>query len=126
MDIARRVGDRASEGDAYLNLGIAHQSHGDFPKAIECFEERLNIASEAGDWAGISRANQYLRISYFALGDFLKAVEYRGHTGEAGEGRTYNINGNMCRPFREYLKQLHNFLVLPRVQNLAIHCNAKM
>ena len=48
-------------------LGSHTYSPSDFQKAIERFEESLNIAREAGDWAGISRANQYLRISYFAL-----------------------------------------------------------
>lgn len=103
LNIARAAGDRAREGDAYLNLLIAYKSIGDFPKAIECFEKSLDIAREAGDWTGISLANRY-----------------RGHTGEAGEGRTYNINGNFYRTsFCEFRKQLHHILVLPRIQDFA-------
>ncbi len=34
LEIAKEVGDRAGEGKAYSNLGIAHDSLGDFSKAI--------------------------------------------------------------------------------------------
>ena len=51
LHIARKAGDRAREGKAYLNLGILYNSRNDLPKANKCFEKALNNAREAGDWA---------------------------------------------------------------------------
>ena len=114
LNIARKAGDRAAEGDAYFSLGIAYHSHSDFPKAIGCFENSLTKAKEAGERAGVRRVIRHLRICYLALGDFSKAVEYGreyvkmfangvgSHTEEAAGGRTYHIQGNFHRPFCEF------------------------
>ncbi len=48
LAIAKEVGDRAGEGAAYANLGIAYQSHGDYAKAIEYHTQDLAIAKEVG------------------------------------------------------------------------------
>jgi len=42
------VGDRAGEGEAYGNLGIAYHSLGHYAKAIECHVQDLAIAKEVG------------------------------------------------------------------------------
>ena len=71
-------------------------------------ERVLNIATEAGDQAGVRLTNHYLKSSYLAPGNVLKATVNRGvgaHTGEAAEGPAYNINGNFYRPFCEFGKQ---------------------
>ena len=52
MKIAIEIGDRAGEGAAYGNLGIASESLADYQKAIECHEKLLKIAIEIGDRAG--------------------------------------------------------------------------
>ncbi len=54
--IAKAVGDRAGEGAAYGNLGIAYQSLGDYVKAIEYHAQKLTIAKEVGDRAGEGEA----------------------------------------------------------------------
>ena len=41
LKIAIEIGDRAGEGRAYGNLGIAYGSLGDIRKAIEYHEKRL-------------------------------------------------------------------------------------
>ena len=64
LNIAGKAGDRAAEGDAYLNLGIAYNSHSDFPKAIECYERSLNLAREAGDGHRVADAYLTLGIAY--------------------------------------------------------------
>ena len=56
LKIAKEIGDRAGEGRAYGNLGLAYQSLGDYQKAIEYHEKRLKIAKESGDRAGEGRA----------------------------------------------------------------------
>jgi len=82
------VGDRAGEGRAYGNLGIAYQSQGDVSKAIEYHAQDLAIAKEVGDQAGEGRAYGNLGIAYQSLGDVSKAIEYhaqdRGRAGRTG------------------------------------------
>ena len=51
LTIAKEVGDRAGEGQAYGNLGIAYDSQGDYAKAIEYHAQHLAIAKEVGDRA---------------------------------------------------------------------------
>ena len=43
--------DRAEEGRAYANVGIAYQSLSDFSKAFECHTHHLAIAKGVGDRA---------------------------------------------------------------------------
>ena len=52
MKIAKEIGDRAGEMKACGNLGISHDSLGDYQKAIEFQEKALKIAKEIGDRAG--------------------------------------------------------------------------
>ena len=52
LKIAKESGDRAGEGRAYGNLGIAYDSLGDYQKAKEYHEKHLKIAKEIGDRAG--------------------------------------------------------------------------
>ncbi len=46
LKMAKEVGDSASEGIAYGNLGSAYHRMGDFKTAIEYHERRLKIAKE--------------------------------------------------------------------------------
>ena len=99
LAIANEVGDRAGEGRAYGNLGIAYQSKGDFSKDIQYHAQDLAIAKEVGDRAEEGAAYANLGIAYKLQGDFSKAIEY--HTqrlagakevgDRAGEGRAYGI-----------------------------------
>ena len=52
MKIAKEIGDRAGEGTAYGNLGIAYQAQGYYEKAIEYHDKNLKIAKEIGDRVG--------------------------------------------------------------------------
>ena len=64
------MGDRAGEGRAYDNLGIAYHRLGDFQKAIEYHERHLKISKEVGDRAGEGRAYDSLVITYERPVDF--------------------------------------------------------
>ena len=100
----------------------------------------MNIAREAGDRFGVSRAIHYLVICSSALGEFSQAAEYReeylkivngvgGHTEGAEEGRSCIIHGNSYQHFCEFRKQLAYLLVqlFPSLtQYFAIHYSAKM
>ena len=104
LKIAIEIGDRAGEGRAYGNLGIAYFSLGDVRKANEYLEKHLKIAIEIGDRAGEGGAYGNLGNAYHSLGDFRRAIEYLEKClkiaieigDRAGEGRAY---GNLCNPY---------------------------
>ena len=62
MKIAKEIGDRAGEGNAYGSLGIAYRSLGDSQKAIDYNEKHLKIAKEIGDRAGEGAALSLIHI----------------------------------------------------------------
>ena len=68
LKISIEIGDRAREGLAYGNLGIAYQSLGNFRKAIKYHEKLLQIAIEIGDGAREGRAYGNLGIAYKLTG----------------------------------------------------------
>ena len=68
------MGDRAGEGKAYCNLGIAFLNLGDSQKAIEYHERNLKISKEVGDRAGEGKAYCNLGNAYYSLGDFHTAI----------------------------------------------------
>ena len=53
---ARRVQDRAGEGNARGNLGLAYFSLGETRRAIQFYEQYLSIAREIGDRRGEGNA----------------------------------------------------------------------
>ena len=114
MKIAIEIGDRAGEGGAYGNLGIAYKSLGDFRKAIEYHEKRLKIAIEIGDRAGEGGAYGNLGNAYQSLGDFRKAIEYHEKDlkiaieigDRAGEGRAYGNLGNAYQSLGDFRKAI--------------------
>jgi tetratricopeptide (TPR) repeat protein len=63
LAIAREVGDRAGEGNAYGSLGNAHDSMGDFAQAIAYHTQHLAIAREVGDRAGEGNAGNNLGVA---------------------------------------------------------------
>jgi tetratricopeptide (TPR) repeat protein len=75
LTMAKKVGDRAGEGEAYANLGIAYDSQADFSKAIEHHAQCLAIAKEVCSRAGEGRAYGNLGIAYQSQGGFSKAIE---------------------------------------------------
>ncbi|XP_074627789.1 uncharacterized protein LOC141885815 [Acropora palmata] len=114
LKIAKEIGDRAGEGGAYGNLGIAYQSLGDYQKAIEYHEKHLKIAKEIGDRAGEGGAYGNLGIAYQSLGDYQKAIEYHEkhlkiakEIGDrAGEGGAYGNLGISYRSLGDYQKAI--------------------
>merc|ERR1712166_1213966 len=74
----QRRGDRAGEGMAYCNLGIAYQRLGQFERAVEFHSKDLAIALEVGDRAGEGVTYGNLSTAYKALGQLERAAEFRG------------------------------------------------
>jgi tetratricopeptide (TPR) repeat protein len=102
------VGDRAGEGGAYGNLGIAYGSLGAFSKAIKYHTQHLAIAKEVGDRAGEGGAYGNLGIAYGSQGNFSKAIEYHtqhlaiaNEVGDrAGEGKARRTGTSASRMVR--------------------------
>ena len=76
LSIAKEQGNRAGEGTAYNNLGVAYFHLRDFQQAIECFTQSLNIVKQFGckEWERGASCN--LANAYYLVGDFQKATEY--------------------------------------------------
>ena len=70
------MGDRAGEGEAYCNLGIAFENLGDIQKAIEYHERHLKIMKEVGNRVGEGKGYCNLGSAYVSLGELQKAFQY--------------------------------------------------
>ena len=73
---ARKLGNKACEGTALGNLGIAYADLGKTRRAIEYFEQDLAIKRETGDRQGEGRPLGNLGAAYAALGETRRAIEY--------------------------------------------------
>ena len=80
LKIAKEVGDRSGEGNAYGNLGNAYDSLGDFKKAIDYHEHCLKIAKEVGDDISIAKSFQNLGVAFESLGSFDEAIDCYHHS----------------------------------------------
>ena len=93
--------EKASEGQAFGNLGIAYNNQCDFHKAIQYHERHLQIAKEVGDKAREGQAYGNLGNANHRLADFHKAIECHEcrlqiakEVGDkAGEGQAYGDLG---------------------------------
>lgn len=70
------MGNKAGEGGAYGNLGIAYEGLGDFKQAIEYHMKHHHIAKELGDKYGEAQAYVNLGNAHFSMGNLNKAIEY--------------------------------------------------
>ena len=108
------MGDRAGEGSAYGSLGNAHHSLGDYKKAMDYHERRLQIAKEVGDRAGEGHAYGNLGNAHKSLGDYKKAIDYHERRlqivkevgDRAGEGQAYCNLGNAHGSLGDYKKAM--------------------
>jgi serine phosphatase RsbU (regulator of sigma subunit)/Tfp pilus assembly protein PilF len=73
------------------NIGVVYKTMGDYEKAIEVYQENLNIEEQIGSTLGMARSRSNIATIYYFLGlDYEKALEY------------YNES---LRLFREYLEE---------------------
>jgi tetratricopeptide (TPR) repeat protein len=76
LEAARIAENRAAEGAALGNLGTAYADLGDARKAIEFFEQCLQLHREIGDRRGQGAALGNLGNAYADLGHPRKAIEF--------------------------------------------------
>ena len=121
MEIAEELGDRGGIGRANANLGNAHNSIGQYQKAIVCHCKDLEIAEKLLDRGGIGRAHGNLGNAYNNIGQYRKAIEChrkrleiaeelgdRGGVGKAHAnlGNAYNSNGQYEKAIECHRKDL--------------------
>ncbi|XP_066016887.1 tetratricopeptide repeat protein 28-like [Pocillopora verrucosa] len=117
LKIAKEVGDKHGEGEAYCNLGSAYHSLGDLKKAIEYYNLHLKIAKEVGDKHGEGKTYGDLGAALAILGDFKKAMEYfnlhlkiANEVGDKhGEGKTYGNLGAIHNHLGDFKKAIEYF-----------------
>ncbi len=73
---ARTLGDRSLQGAALGNLGLAYAALGQPGKAIEYYQQHLEIAREIGDRRGEGNALGNLGVAYKDLGQPGVAIEF--------------------------------------------------
>ncbi len=96
------------------NLGSAYHSLGDYQKAIEFHQQRLAIAQQIGDKAGVGKALGNLGNAYHSLGDYQKAIEFlqqglaifKQIGDRAGEGTILGNLGNAYHSLGDYQKAI--------------------
>ena len=60
LEVAKEVGDKATEGESYGNFDNVYRGIGQFKTAIEYYERQLEIAKEVADMAGKERVRAIL------------------------------------------------------------------
>jgi len=92
---ARRIGERAAEGEALTNLGVLDMRQGRHPQAAAHLQQGLALFRETGDRSGEVRALGNLGIIDLQLGRYRQATEhlqqalalFREMGDQAGEAR---------------------------------------
>ena len=99
-------------------MGNTYTKLGENTKAIEFYQNALNISDKIGDIAGVASCYVDLGIVYNSLGEYLKAIELYQKALEslrqtkyiAGESRCYINLGNSYFNVGEYSKSYENLV----------------
>jgi tetratricopeptide (TPR) repeat protein len=97
---ARDINNRSRESDALIGLGNAHLYLGQYPRAIEFYEQSLDIFQAIGDRNGEARSLLGLGEAYRSLGQYPRAIEFYEQSldikkaiGDSPEERLRQRNG---------------------------------
>ena len=75
-DSAISQSSRENYGVALNRLGLAYSSQGDYAKAIDFYQQSLEIRREIGDHKGIAASLNNLANAYSSQGDYAKAIDF--------------------------------------------------
>eukprot|EP00753_Platysulcus_tardus_P019979 PLAT7670.1.p1 GENE.PLAT7670.1~~PLAT7670.1.p1 ORF type:complete len:1593 (-),score=715.96 PLAT7670.1:103-4623(-) len=108
LDMARRAGDKASEGRASAGLGAVYQAMGKFSRAEECHQRHLKLARDLRMKEEESVAWGNLGTALLSQGAFSRALvafqenHCRQAAGSAGEARALGSLGHVYHCMRQY------------------------
>ena len=110
VSIAKVLGKRSMEGDAYKGLGFVYAVLGNFKEAINCHNQQLSIAIELGDRAAEGAAYDNLGNTYQRMGDFKQAIKCHNQRlsivkelgDQAGEGAAYGNIGDAYQSLGDF------------------------
>lgn len=113
-EAARRRGDQEVEGKHIGTLGTTYFSLGEYPRAIEYYEEALKITHAIGDKHGEGNTLGNLGLAFFGLGEYGNAIKYhlsaleiaRGIGNKNGEGNALGNLGTVYASLGEYLRAI--------------------
>jgi tetratricopeptide (TPR) repeat protein len=114
---AKITKNRASEANAFGNLGHAYNSLGEAHKAIEHYEQALFIHRELNDLRKEAIGLNSLGWAYRNLGNTFKAIElceqalaiFRKLGDRGGECKTLANLGNACADSKDTLKAIEHY-----------------
>jgi CHAT domain-containing protein/tetratricopeptide (TPR) repeat protein len=110
--IYRRIGDRGGEGTTLNNIGFVYSSLGQYPKALEYYQQALAIRQDDRRGEGTTLNN--IGLVYDKLGQPNQALEYyqqalvisREVGNRAGEGGTLDNIGGIYNNLGQYRQAL--------------------
>jgi len=116
-DLAQSRGERISEADCCLRLGVVRMNLADYPRAGEYFGRSLSIYRELGDRSGESSSLNNYGALYTMEGDNAKALGYyrdalkiiRSLEGSPDESRLLNNMGTATANQGDYSEAIDLF-----------------
>ena len=114
MSIVQKTGNKDSQGKAYVNLGLAYHSLGNFEKQIKFLQQGLSIAKKTKNKDTEGKAYGNLGLAYHFLGDFEKAIEFHQQDlsiakkigNKDSEGETYVNLGKAYHSLENFEKAI--------------------
>jgi CHAT domain-containing protein len=112
--IRQEIGDRRGEGESLNNIGSIYHNQGQYPKALDYYQQALVILKEIGDRAGEGGSLNNIGLIYYDLGQYPKALNYYQQAlviseeigNRAGEGGSLNNIGLIYYNLGQYPKAL--------------------
>ena len=109
LDIAKAVGDRDGEQDAYSNLGSLYNILGKFSTAKAYFDSELSIAKEIKNRKAEAKSYLGLGQAHLLRRDFMRAIEFFGQFLSTAEEEVLETEGYAYQNFGEAYLGLNNF-----------------
>ena len=108
--------DKSDYASSLNNLGIAYSSQGEYQRAIDHFQQSLEITREIGDRNGEARSLGSLGLAYSSQGDYQRAIDHfqqslkiQQQIGDRnGEARSLNNLGLAYSSQKDYQGAIDN------------------
>lgn len=75
VEIAKNLGDKAEEADAWKKIGYANYSKGNYEKSLEYFFISEQLFFDAGEYLDGSVITNFIGDTYMQMGDYDKAID---------------------------------------------------